>query len=183
MGRRWDRLIFNAALGTALTGEDGTGSETWPTTGTQSGTSHQIAHGGTGLTLAKLITAKKLLDAEDVEEEDRHIFISPDGLEDLLNDTTVTSRDYNTIQALVRGEINSFVGFEFHRSTLLAKSGTTRSCIALQRMGLGLAIGMDTKQRISERDDKNYSTQVFFEFVAGAVRIDGDRVVEVQITE
>lgn len=183
MGRRWDRLIINAALGTATTGEDATATETWPQNGTQSGTSHQIAHGSAGLTLAKLVTAKKLLDAEDVEEEGRIMVISPDGLEDLLNDTTVTSRDYNTVQALVRGEIDSFLGFKFVRSTLLPKSGSTRSCLAFQQFGLGLAIGMDQKQRISERDDKNYATQVFFEFVAGAVRIDADRVVEVQITE
>lgn len=181
-GRRIDRILFDAALGTAATGEDGAGSETWPVTAT-SGSSHQIAHGGVGLTLAKINQAAKLLNLNDVEMENRVFVYSPDALEDILGDATITSADHNTVKLLMRGEINTFMGFEWVMSTLLAKSGTTRSLIAYQRMGLGLAIGADVDKRITERDDKNYSTQVWFQLVMGAVRIDSDRVVEVQITE
>ena len=53
MGRAMDDVLITAALGTASTGETGTGTET-----VQTG----VAKGSTGLTVAKLISAKDLLD-------------------------------------------------------------------------------------------------------------------------
>jgi hypothetical protein len=67
-----------------------------------------------GLTLAKLIEAKEILDSGNVDPSiPRYIACSPKQVTDLLNNTTVTSSDYNTVKALAMGEINTFVGFNF----------------------------------------------------------------------
>ena len=78
-------------MGTAKTGKDGTTSTTFPS-------GQKIALGSAGLTIAKLVTAKKLLDAQSVDPSiKRYIVVSPEQIEDLLNNTTVTSSDFNTV--------------------------------------------------------------------------------------
>jgi hypothetical protein len=56
--------------------------------------------------------AKRLMDAALVKGK-RYIFHSADFLEALLSETTITSADYNTVRALVQGELNEFMGFTF----------------------------------------------------------------------
>jgi len=54
-----------------------------------------------GLTIAKLVNAKKILDANSVDPSiPKFIAVSPEQIEDLLNNTTVTSADYNTVNSL-----------------------------------------------------------------------------------
>ena len=50
---------------------------------------------------AKLVTAKKKLDEQSVDPSiTRYIVVSPEQIEDLLNSTTVTSADFNTVNTL-----------------------------------------------------------------------------------
>ena len=128
--------------------------------------------------MAKLIEAKKILDNNSVDPSiPRHIAVGPDQIEALLNNTTVTSSDFNTVKALVQGEINSFMGFQFHVSTRLAKSGNNRTCFAWAEDGIKLAVGKDVMSRIDERADKSYSTQVYYCATFGATRMEEDKVV------
>jgi len=46
------------------------------------------------------------------------------------------------------------MGFQFHVSTRLAKSGNIRTCFAWAEDGLKLAVGKDVQSRIDERADK-----------------------------
>ena len=141
MGRAMDDAIIEAATGTAKTGKSGGTSTTMLA-------AHQIANGSADLTLAKLIEAKKTLDLASVDPSiPRHIAVGPDQIEALLNSTTVTSSDFNTIKALVQGEINTFLGFQFHVSTRLAKSGNIRTCFAWAEDGIKLAVGKDVMSR------------------------------------
>lgn len=85
MSRSIDDVIIAAATGSASTGKAGS-------TSTSMLAANQIANGGTGLTLAKLLSAKEIMDSADVDEDNRHIVISPIGLQDLLNTTEVKVR-------------------------------------------------------------------------------------------
>ena len=86
-----DDVCISAFLGTANTGVAGGTSTSLPA-------GQKIAHGSAGLTIAKLITAKKTLDANSVDSSiPRYIAVSPEQSEELLNNTTVTSSDYNTV--------------------------------------------------------------------------------------
>lgn len=177
MGRAMDDSIIEAATGTAKTGKSGA-------TSTSMLSGHQIANGSADLTLAKLIEAKKTLDLASVDPSiPRHIAVGPDQIEALLNSTTVTSSDFNTIKALVQGEINTFLGFQFHVSTRLAKSGNIRTCFAWAEDGIKLAVGKDVMSRIDERSDKSYSTQVYYCATFGATRMEEEKVVQIDCDE
>jgi len=178
MGRAMDDVIITAALGTANTGKDGSTSTALPA-------GQKIAHGSAGLTIAKLVSAKELLDAASVDPSiPRHIIVSPKQISDLLNNTTVTSSDFNTVKALAQGEINSFVGFNFIVSNRLnTDSNSDRQVIAFASDGIKLAVGKEPAARIDERADKSYSTQVYYCQTIGATRMEEEKVVEIACNE
>jgi len=177
MGRAMDDAIITAATGTAKTGKSGS-------TSTSMLAANQIANGSADLTVAKLIQAKKILDNGSVDPSiPRHIAVGPDQIEALLNTTSVTSSDFNTVKALVQGEINTFMGFQFHMSTRLAKSGNIRTCFAWAEGGIKLAVGKDVMSRIDERSDKSYSTQVYYCATFGATRMEEAKVVQIDCDE
>jgi hypothetical protein len=178
MGRAMDDVIIAAATGNSVSVDEDEATAT-----VALGAGQQIAHGSAGMTVAKLRQAARILDDADVEEEDRHIVLSPVGFEDLLATTEVTSSDYNTVKALVQGTINSFMGFTFHKSTRLSKSGNIRTGFAWHMAGIGLSIGTDIVTRISERPDKSYAIQVYHCMDIGAVRVEEERVVQIDYDE
>jgi len=178
MGRAMDSVIIAAALGTAKTGVSGGTSTALPST-------QKIVHGSAGLTVAKLLSAKKILDENDVDPSvKRYCVVSPEQIEDLLNLTEVKSSDFNTVKALAQGDINSFLGFEFITSNLLTADATpSRQVIAFAADGIKLGIGKDVTAKISERDDKSYSTQVYYCMDLGATRMEEEKVVEIACNE
>jgi hypothetical protein len=142
-----------------------------------------IVNGGTGMTVAKLRTANRLLNQADVEMEDRYLVMSPVAEEKLLADSQVTSMDFNSVRALVDGGLKSFMGFTIIKSTLLPLSGNIRSCYAWSKAGMGLGIGQDVDHNVDTLPGKNYSTQVFFRMSLAATRIEEARVVSIDIDE
>ena len=178
MGRSMDDVVISAALGTASTGKTGSTSTALPS-------GQKIAHASGGLTQAKLVSAKKILDQNSVDPSiQRYIVVSPEQIEDLLNITSVTSADFNTVRALVQGEVDTFVGFKFIVSNRLnTDSDGNRQVIAFAGDGIKLAIGKDVTGRIDERADKSYSTQIYYCMDIGATRMEEEKVVEIACTE
>lgn len=177
LGRSMDDVCISAFLGTANTGVAGGTSTALPS-------GQKIAHGSAGLTIAKLINAKKILDQNNVDPSiPRYIAVSPEQIEDLLNNTTVTSSDYNTVKALAQGEVSSYVGFTFIVTNRLTDDGTSRQCIAWAQDGLTLGIGKDLSAKIDVRVDKSYATQVYACMSIGATRMEEEKVVEIACNE
>ena len=129
--------------------------------------------------------AKKILDENDVDPSiKRYCVVSPEQVEDLLNTTEVKSSDFNTVKALAQGDINSFLGFTFLTSNRLTQDATpNRQVIAFASDGIKLGIGKDITAKISERDDKSYSTQVYYSMDLGATRMEEEKVVEIACQE
>ena len=177
MGRAMDDVIIDAALGTASTGETGSGSATLDATNNMVGS----ASSNDGLTIAKLLEAKRKLDLNDVDPSiPRYIAVGPKQIEDLLGTTQVTSSDFNTVKALAQGDVNSFLGFEFIMTNRLdVDSNDIRSCFAWAEDGITLGIGKDVSARIDERNDKGYATQVYYCMDIGAVRMEESKVVKI----
>lgn len=175
MGHVWDDIIIGAATGSA---SDGTGASiALPS-------SQKIAVGSTGLTVAKLLNTREILEASDVDpDEERFMVVSAAQITDLLSTTEVTSADYNTVKALAAGQIDTFMGFKFIRSQRLDLATGTRSCIAYTKSALGLGVGADVKTDISVRNDKSLATQVYLAFTAGGTRIQDEGVVQVDCAE
>jgi len=123
MGRAMDDVIISAATGAASTGETGSGTANLDATANSVGS----ASSNDGLTVAKLTEAKRKLDLADVDPSiPRYIAVGPKQIEDLLGTTQVTSSDFNTVKALVSGDVDTFMGFRFVMSNRLAVSATDR---------------------------------------------------------
>ena len=178
MGRAMDDAIIDAASGNAFGGVAGGTTVALPS-------GQKIAHGSAGLSVTKLIEAKEILDANSVDpEEARFCVVTSKQLSDLLAITQITSADFNSVKALVQGDIDTFMGFKFIRTERLdTNSSSNRLVLAFAQSGIGLAVGSDIQTRITERADKNYATQVFLSMTIGATRIEDEKVVEIECTE
>jgi len=180
MGRAMDDAIIEAATGTAYTGVDGSTSTAfdtgmvvdvqtvWP----------GVSAADTGLNVAKLLEAKKLLGANNVDpDDDCWCIVNSRQIKSLLMDTRVSSHDYNAIKPLVSGQISQFAGFNIIPTERIGvDSNSDDKVLFWAKGGILLGIGKDIMTRISERDDKNYATQVFACMSIGATRMEEARV-------
>jgi hypothetical protein len=117
VGRAMDDEIIEKALGIAYSGEEG---------GTQVALSigqrrvAVAASAGANLNLKALRDASQILDANEVPDDmPRYWVCASSQIHALLGDSTITSADYNSVKALVDGNINSFMGFQFIKSERL----------------------------------------------------------------
>lgn len=180
-GRQIDDIIIAALGGTAYSGKTGSTSSTLA-----SANKVAVNYGGTnvGLTKAKLIKAKEIMDIFDVEDEGRYLALYPTQLSDLLDTTEATSTDYNTVKALVDGEMDTWLGFKFIKTTrLVTDTSGYRQIYAFSKEGLQLAIQKEPMVRMDQRKDKNYAWQVFMSMSMGAVRMEEERVVQITCDE
>ena len=177
MGRAIDEAIVAAADGTAYTGVDGSTSTSYTAGNTidvQVGVSPAA---DTGLNVGKLRAAKQVLDANEADDEDRYMIINAKQLQNLLGETETTSSDFASVKALVNGEINSFLGFQFIRTELIGTdSNSDHKVLYFQKKGILLGVGQNPQAKISERDDKNYATQVFYSMAIGSTRMQEELV-------
>ena len=183
MGRAMDDVVIAALGGTAYTGETGSTSVALPAGQKPYNGSNQTD----GLTVAKLLKAKELLDLADVDPSlPRFIIVGPKQISDLLNTTEVKSSDFNTVKALAQGQLDSFLGFKFIVSNRLKFDATNtddRLAYAFTSDAIKLAVGQDVIARIDERADKSYSTQVYYAMSIGATRMEEEKVVEIACDE
>ena len=182
MNRSLDDVIIDALNASAQTGVAGATGVALPST-QKFATSNQ----SDGLTVAKLLAAKKNLDLNDVDPSlKRFIVCSPQQIADLLAITSVTSSDFNTVKALAQGDVSSFLGFEFivsNRLKLDATNTDDRLIFAYTEDAIKLGIGSDIKANITERADKSYSTQVYYAMSLGAVRMEEKKVFQIPCHE
>ena len=176
LGRSLDDAIITAALGSAQTGENGSTATPFATA------TQTIVVGATGLTIAKLRQAKRILMANevDVENDPLYIAVTAVQIDNLLGTTEVTSADYNTVKALVQGQVDSFMGFKFVHCERLGVDGSgDRRCFAWAKSGLHVGMWNDINAKITERADKSYATQVYVKGTFGATRVEEKKVVEI----
>jgi len=176
--RKVNTIIRDAALGSAKTGTNGGTTTAFDTT------NQQIASGSVGMTITKLRQASETFAENFVEGDELHIAISPNQRTDLLETTEVTSSEYNTVKALVNGEVDTYLGFKFHLYNNLGVDGASaRRCFAWAKSGIVLGQWNGLMTRIDERADKEYLTQVFMCSTLGATRTQEAKVVEILCTE
>ena len=173
IGRRSDQMIIDAlaASSTSLT------------------VATSIGGAGTNLNMAKLREASRLLNTSNVPAEDRYILIHASQLSSLLSETAVTSSDFNSVKALVQGDITSFMGFNFitigdrtEGGLTGGGSGSTRKVYAYHKMAVGMAESMAIRSEINYIPEKT-SWLVSSMFSAGAVAIDAGGCVDITCTE
>ncbi len=137
----------------------------------------------TGLTVAKVRRAKKLLDAAGVPKSDRIFVHASTGLEQLLGATPVTSGDFNSVRALVNGEVNHFLGFDFigmedrDEGGIVATSNVEKNFV-FHKQAIGLAVGIEFRTEVNYIPEKT-SWLINGIFSGGSVGIDDNGIYEV----
>ena len=185
LNRQIDDAILTAARGNSRTNS---GLAVLPST-------QKIVAGAANLTLAKLLTAKEILDSNEVDDDAsmamdgqspneqaaRVIVVNAKMLTNLYGTTEIKSVDYNSVKALAQGQIDTYLGFKFVRSERVARDATattgyatcwSRSCVAL-------GIGQEISTSVDKRPDKNNAWQVFADMSIGATRLEDEGVVEI----
>jgi hypothetical protein len=180
MGRAMDDAIIAAADGTAYTGVDGGTSTVFDTNMIVDVQTRWPGVSGAdlGLNVAKLLEAKKVLSAGNVDPDDEcWCVVNAAQVKSLLMDTRVSSHDYNSIKPLVNGQVAQFAGFNIVVTERIGvDSNSDHKCLFWAKGGMLLGVGKDITSKISERADKNYATQVFLSMTIGATRMEEARV-------
>ena len=212
--RLYDRVFIAAALGSVSTGaRSNTGTVvTLPTTQQflAIDTSKSTAAVAKGLNIETIARVRKhMKETFAIEKGETAVWaIRANEVHALLQEVEVQSRDYNSIQPLLSGELASFYGFVFAETELIPVSTLTTSVNFSNSTGqrqsgssnkLNLASGkkynrtfaftggsavcfginQNILSRISERPDTHYNHQLYYASEFGAVRREEVKVVEV----
>lgn len=204
MGRAIDDEIIAGFFGSNNTGENGTSA-----TGTlyafnsnsQSVAATVGASSATGLNIAKLRAAKRVLMAAEVDVDNDPLFcvISAKQHDDLLNEAQAISLDYNTKPVLVDGKITAFMGFNFIHSERIPGGGSFNASIntgistgstdgtyttgsrfmlpVFAKSGMALGVWNDITTSIDRRADKRNSYQVYVTGTFGGARMEEKKCV------
>jgi len=169
IARRMDQLCIDAMVGNAGT--------TIATT---------IGGAGTNMNIEKLRATAKAMNVKNVPSEGRYLLMHASQLDALLGEAEITSQDFASVKALVRGEINSFMGFNILTMGDRDEGGvpkpSTRSCFAWHKDSMGYAESMAQKTEVNYVPEKT-SFLVSSMFSAGSVTIDAEGLVQVTCTE
>ena len=176
IGRRQDQIILDAV---AAASAGSTVANTVVTSGSAA---------ASDLNVGKIIAAAEAMNTKNVPSSDRHMIIHASGLASLLADERAVSADFNQLQALQRGDINSFMGFTIHvlgdrDEGGLAKDGSNdRTNFAFHKSAVGCAVGMAPTTKIDWIAEKT-SYLVASCLSMGAVAIDVDGIVDITTRE
>jgi len=141
----------------------------------------------TNFTLDLLRDAQGHFQDLEVEEGELHLALRAAALQQLLEDTEVTSTDFNTVRALVNGTLDSYMGFKIHVIGTRSEGGlpgvaADRVAYAWHKPAIGLAIGIDMKTSIDWIAQKT-SWLVNGMFKAGSVAREPQGIVKLQYDE
>lgn len=137
--------------------------------------------------LNSIRSAKGHLDDIEADMGDRYIVVRSQAMQKLLEDNTVTSSDFNTVKALVNGELDTFLSFKFKVIGSRTEGGlpgvaADRIAFAWHKSAIGLAIGIDMKTTIDWVAQKT-SWLANGIFKAGAVAREAQGIVKIQYDE
>ena len=188
--RKTDDIIITSFRATAATGVDGSGTADLAATNFTQHDGTAVDGTGLAITLAGLLDARETLEAAENEEDDEDnkwycaTFAAVRTV--LLQITDVTSADFNTVKALVNGQIDQYLGFTWLKSERLETSttgaATARHLPFWVKKSVQLAVSQNATAFMDVLPQKRHSTQVRYEMDAGAVRMDEKGVYLMEVT-
>lgn len=185
-GRKFDDIIIDSFFGAASTGKAGATSTTFPAD--QQISVSQGAASATGMTVAKLRAAKKLLMANEVNVESDPItaILTARQIDDLLAEIEVIHQDYKLgAQVNSDGLITKILGINIVHCERLETDGSSyRRIPVFAKSGMHLGIWQDVKTDISQRKDlSGHPWQAYVQMMAGATRLEEEKIVEIKCSE
>lgn len=187
MGRAMDDEIINAFFGDAKTGETGSTTTSFDTTN-QNVARDFGAAAATGLTVAKLREAKRILMANEVDLDMDPItaVVTAKQHDDLLKEAQVVSTDFNDKPVLVEGRVVRFLGINIVHSERLETEATNsdRLIPVFAKSGMYLGIWNEIQTSVTKRNDlRSEPFQAYAIGTFGATRLEEDKVVRVLCDE
>lgn len=184
-GRKIDDVLIDAMFGVAKTGKSGSTSTNF-LAANQVAVNHG-ASGNTGLTVAKLREARKILKAAevDMDMDPITVIVTAEQEDNLLAEAQVISLDYNDKPVLVDGRLKSFLGMNFvHCERLDVDGSSYRRVPVFAKSGMHLGIWNDITTDISQRKDlKGLPFQSYVYMTVGATRLEEKKIVEIKCAE
>lgn len=177
MGRAFDSELILSFNADAIEGKTGGTTVPFPLS------TQRVANGSLNMNWKKLIDGGLIFANNDVDSKGLACVISPSAVWSLLQQTEVSSIDFAGVKALVEGDVSSFAGFKFVKSTLLPKTGNIRSCFAWHPVAMGVGLGQEIGTSVDRLPQMQNSIQVMVEGAFGAVRVLDEGVVQFDIDE
>ncbi len=190
MGRLRDDLILSAAFASSITGKNG-GTST-PLPSGQIVAPNYKSSANTGLTIAKLIRGKKLLQAAGVDIATAKLIsvINSDDHEFLLNQIEIRSKDYNDKAVLVDGMVQSYLGVNFVHmeytdatnyplSAAANVNGGTRYVPLFDASSMYWGNWRNVETDVAERKDLSNAVQLYAFAEGGATRLQETGMVRI----
>jgi hypothetical protein len=183
VAREWDDRLIGAAFATAQIGADagGLSSETFNTS-LFSIAANFNASANVGLTVAKMIEAKRIMRKAQVpvDTEQMTWVTNSQGESDLLNQVTVVSSDFNDRPILTDGKVTRFMGMDICYSERLTSSSNIRQNIMFVKSGIYLGVWKDVENRVAQREDlSSIPYQLWTGMSSGATRLEPGRLLQV----
>lgn len=184
LGRAIDDQFISKFFGTNKTGEQGA-------TSTSFGSGQAVlqtvgAAAATGLNVAKLKAAHKILLANEVDLDNDPIYIAINAKanDDLLKEPEVINDSYTSKRILDGdGRVKSWMGFNFIHSQRLVTDGTYTRLPVWAKSGVYLGVFDDIKTTLAQRHDiKGHPYQVDAEMTIDVTRLEEKKCVEIKIT-
>jgi len=186
--RNKDQKIIDAFEATSYGGEDGDQTVAFDTSNQSIAVDYQEGGSGSnsGLTLGKLRQAKKLFALQEVGLDDNSTdnnnglikcLVSPEQIQNLLADSTATSQDYAAVKALVNGEFNTFMGFQFIQTNQLPKSGNNRTCYFYTPDSMLMGRNPNPQISIAPNPQKKFKIQIYIKASFGVTRMYEEKVI------
>lgn len=144
LGRREDQIIIDAMTAVSFAASNDSDPDT--------GRILDIS-GTRNFDVDVVRTAAQHLNEIEADMADRHIAVQAGALTEMLADSEVTSSDFVTVKALINGELNTWMGFQWHIIGVRAEGGLPgvsgdEIAYAWHKPALGYAVGIDMKTTV-----------------------------------
>jgi len=184
VAREWDDRIIAAAFATATIGDStgvGTTTESFSTTN-WSIASTFASTAASGLTVAKMIEAKRIMRKAqvDVDDEEMTWITNSQGESDLLNQVQVVSTEFSDKPVLQEGKVTRFMGWNIIYSERMISTSSVRQNIALVKSGAYLGVWKDVENDLERRRDlSGLPWQLASLMTSGSTRLEPGRLLQV----
>lgn len=185
LGRKIDKIIINAFMGSAKTGVNGATS-----TAFTAGNEIDVAVGGSNsrLNVKKLIDVKELAMANsiDLDNDPLYCAITAKDHSALLQEIQIISSDFNggDRPVLKDGKVSMFLGINFIHCELLETEATGTNEVNIPvwaKSGMHLGIWSDIYTSVSKRNDiQGEPFQAYVKGTFGATRLEEKKVFNIE---
>lgn len=190
-GRKIDQIIYNSCFADAKTGKNGSVTTAFPAS-----QKVDVQLGGSGadvgLTYDKLLAAKELLLAADVDVDNDELWmvITSRQNTDLMKIAEIKGDQYNEKPVIVNGVVKSYMGFNFSHvngkvdgQAIVKKTANNRLISAYAKSGIHLGRWNELETQLEVDVGKKYQPRPYAFQSFGATRVEEKKVVQIPCKE